>query len=722
MPVKNVGGGAQAELDPIFTGAVKQTLSTSQTDVPSLNLLKTTKETLDTDVSAKASSSAVAAALATKEDLSNKSTNILLGTSDTLYPSQNAVKSYIDNFITGLKWKQSVLCATTANVTLSGEQTIDGVTTSASRVLVKNNSTGSQNGIYNTSSGAWTRVTDADANTELIAATVFVEQGTINGDTAWVCTNNTITIGSTSLVFAQVFGAGTFTAGTGLQLTGNQFSVDSTVTRQGNSFNGNSQLVQLNSSGQFPALDGRNLTNLPAPALNFTYGETITAGDVVYQKVSDGKVYKIPTTTPVYNTAPFDTTNQSICSNADGSIVVAIGRDSAGDFSVRAGSVSGNTVTWGTKQSVNAWGGAVPTDATITYNTSSGAWVIAYNNDSVSNYLYLRAFTVSGNTITLGTAVAVTSVTFSGLSSCDLSGTSSIVVGYKKSAANYFLRAYSISGTTLSAGTEYDTTINGNMGVHYDPINSRIMVANSGGIFVELINTSGTLSVSRGSFSNTYSTSLQNASVVPNARPLQYGFYYKGSFHYFSSSEATAFTMTLARLNVVTINSSNDYFAPIHVGSLKLANSTTIANWYLDGHLLYIVTTGINDIVVFNLETGVVETHLYFDGIVPTSSQRYCLFVVNNKIFRVGNFVSTTTYLRMLVANNISRSELIGIANASGVANDSKEVKIGKSVYTTTGLTAGARYHIATDGTLSKDKAGIYLGKAISTTQLLLDI
>lgn len=140
-------------------------------------------------------------------------------------PAQSAVKSYVDNALTGLRWKASVLCATTASITLSGEQTIDGVLTSGSRVLVKNQSTASQNGIYVSGSGTWTRAADADSGGELVQATTFVEQGTVNADTQWTCTNNSITLGSTSVAFAQVSGAGTYSAGTGLGLSGNQFSI-----------------------------------------------------------------------------------------------------------------------------------------------------------------------------------------------------------------------------------------------------------------------------------------------------------------------------------------------------------------------------------------------------------------------------------------------------------------------------------------------------------------
>src|SRR5690606_7743017 len=126
--------------------------------------------------------------------------------------------------------KASVLCATTANITLSGEQTIDGATTSASRVLVKNQSTQSQNGIYVSASGSWTRASDFDAWAEIPGAFTFVEQGTVNGNTGWTCTNDVGgTLGTTAVTWTQFSGAGTYTNGTGLTLTGTVFAIDSTV-------------------------------------------------------------------------------------------------------------------------------------------------------------------------------------------------------------------------------------------------------------------------------------------------------------------------------------------------------------------------------------------------------------------------------------------------------------------------------------------------------------
>jgi len=143
------------------------------------------------------------------EKTANKDTDgTLAANSDAKYASQKATKTYVDNKVTtalaGIEWKASVLVATTSNITLSGEQTIDGVLTSASRVLVKDQSTGSQNGIYISASGSWARATDADSAAELEGATVNVEQGTSNGNTTWVQTADSITIGSTALVFSQL--------------------------------------------------------------------------------------------------------------------------------------------------------------------------------------------------------------------------------------------------------------------------------------------------------------------------------------------------------------------------------------------------------------------------------------------------------------------------------------------------------------------------------------
>lgn len=145
-----------------------------------------------------------------------------------------ATKQYVDATASGLDVKASVRAATTASITLSGTQTVDGVAVVAgNRVLVKNQGTGSQNGIYVVAAGAWTRAGDFDQNTEVTpGAFTFVEEGTANADSGWVLTNDgTVTVGTTPLTFAQFSGAGQIDAGDGLTKTGNIINVVGTAGR-----------------------------------------------------------------------------------------------------------------------------------------------------------------------------------------------------------------------------------------------------------------------------------------------------------------------------------------------------------------------------------------------------------------------------------------------------------------------------------------------------------
>lgn len=147
-------------------------------------------------------------------------------------------KAYVDAVAAGLSWKQAVQAATTGPLTLASDfeagDTLDGyVLDTGDRILIKNQTTTTENGIYVVSAtGAPVRATDMDAVTpinEVNGAATFVENGTVNGDTAWVETATVTTIGTDPIVFAQFSGSGTYTAGTGLTLTGTVFSLSSPV-------------------------------------------------------------------------------------------------------------------------------------------------------------------------------------------------------------------------------------------------------------------------------------------------------------------------------------------------------------------------------------------------------------------------------------------------------------------------------------------------------------
>jgi len=141
-------------------------------------------------------------------------------------------KTYVDSAIQGVDWKASVRAASTTNITLTAPgSTIDGVAMATSeRFLAKDQSTGSQNGVYvwNGASSTATRATDADTSAKVTGGMVVsVNEGTVNADLNFrLITNDPIVLGTTSLSFTQMAGSATpYLAGAGLVLTSYTFDV-----------------------------------------------------------------------------------------------------------------------------------------------------------------------------------------------------------------------------------------------------------------------------------------------------------------------------------------------------------------------------------------------------------------------------------------------------------------------------------------------------------------
>ena len=159
---------------------------------------------------------------------SQKITNLATPTAD----GDAASKSYVDGVSQGLDIKDSCVAATTGNITIStalnNGDTLDGVSLSTNdRVLVKDQSTASENGIYIVGSSP-ARADDLAAGADAAGMFTFVEQGTVNADNGFVCTSNkgSAVVGSNNLAFAQFSGAGQITAGDGLDKSANTLSVD----------------------------------------------------------------------------------------------------------------------------------------------------------------------------------------------------------------------------------------------------------------------------------------------------------------------------------------------------------------------------------------------------------------------------------------------------------------------------------------------------------------
>lgn len=142
-----------------------------------------------------------------------------------------ATKAYVDNLVAGLSFKDEVRVATTTNGTLAtayaNGQTIDGVVlATGNRILLKDQTTQTENGLYTTNvSGAPTRTTDADTTAELTNATVFVTDGTVNSGFLFTQTTKNPVIATSNIVFVRFASGITYTAGNGLQLSSNAFSI-----------------------------------------------------------------------------------------------------------------------------------------------------------------------------------------------------------------------------------------------------------------------------------------------------------------------------------------------------------------------------------------------------------------------------------------------------------------------------------------------------------------
>lgn len=166
-----------------------------------VNLSQLEDRTGNAPIYATAAAASAAAALVSENNAETAETN-----AETAQVAAEAARDAALAAAAGMKWRPEVVAATTANITLSGEQAIDGVSVvSGDRVLVKNQSTASQNGVYVVATGSWTRSTDADSWNELVSQVVAVISGTSNADLIYICTSNSGgTLGSTAVTWTSI--------------------------------------------------------------------------------------------------------------------------------------------------------------------------------------------------------------------------------------------------------------------------------------------------------------------------------------------------------------------------------------------------------------------------------------------------------------------------------------------------------------------------------------
>jgi len=354
-----------------------------------------------------------------------------------------ANKQYVDFYAAGLSWKQPVVTATSANITRSGLQTINGVVLVAGdRVLVKDQSTASQNGIYVASASAWTYAAGADDWDEYIGAIVFVVEGSLTGS-AWFCTAQPGgTLGVTAMNWSNFSVASSYTAGTGLTLIGTQFSITNTGVSAATYGSASSvPVIAINAQGQATSVTNTNI------AIN---GNQITSGTIgsSYLNGSYTGITGLGTLTDL-------TVTNAIVGSITGNAATATTATTAG---------SATTATTAT----NLAGGA---SGNVPYQTASGATTFLATGSN-GQVLTLDSGVPSWATPTTGTVTSVGGTgTVSGISlSGTVTSTGSLTLGgtldLSSPPAIGGTTANTVRGTTITAtssfvGTNFDASGSG---------------------------------------------------------------------------------------------------------------------------------------------------------------------------------------------------------------------------------------------------------------------
>lgn len=288
-------------------------------------------------------------------------------------------KTYVDAAIVGISWKQPVRTATTANITLSGAQTIDTVAVVAGdRVLVKDQTAQAENGIYVVAAGAWSRSADADVWEELVSAMVFVESGGLAGAAFYCPVQPGGTLGTTAVTWSNFSVAGTYFAGTGLSLAANTFSItDTAVTAASYGSASAVPTFTVNAQGQLTAAADANIAiaatqvtsgTLDSARLSGTYSGITGLGtltDLTVTNTITGSISGNAATATTATTATSATTATNLAGGASGNVPYQTG---SGATTFLATGSNGQVLTLAS--GVPSW--ATPTTGTVTSVSGTG--------------------------------------------------------------------------------------------------------------------------------------------------------------------------------------------------------------------------------------------------------------------------------------------------------------------------------------------------------------
>jgi len=307
--------------------------------------------------------------------------NFSSGTVSVATPTADAhaaTKAYVDSTAQGVHWKESAICASVANVDLSSAPSaIDGVTLSANdRVLIKDQTDASENGIYVfASAGAgMSRSDDANTAAKLEGAAVFVRQGSTHADAGFIVVTDNINLGTTDISITQFTGLASITAGDGLSKSGSTLAVDLSSNaglefssgelqvKAGNGVELQSGSLQVKLNGSTLALSGSGLS-VGTITSSQMGANSVTGAAIADGAIGDSGLFG----SGVVDSAAIATGAVTSAKLGSASVATAKIQDAAVDENKLASSVAGNGLTGGAGNALTV----SVDDSTIEINSDS---------------------------------------------------------------------------------------------------------------------------------------------------------------------------------------------------------------------------------------------------------------------------------------------------------------------------------------------------------------
>ena len=353
-------------------------------------------------------------------------------------PTDLVNKNYVDMFVQGYAIKAECQVASTGNLTLSGLQTIDGYTTLVGdRVLVKNQTTQAQNGIYVVASGAWARSSDANTWNSLISAFTFIQNGSTQANSGWVCTISTGgTLGTTPVTWSQLASAASYFAGTGLTLSSYTFSITPVGTAGTYGSASSVPVFVTNASGQVTSVTNTSISIAPSQ-INATIpnsGLTNSSITVNGSAISLGGSATITAVNP--NALTIGTGLSGSSYNGSSAVTIALA-----NTAVTAASYTLASVTF------NAQGQA--TAASSASTTGSGNVVLATSPTLVTPNLGTPSTLVGTNITGTASGLSIGGNAATATTATNLSGTTQYSVPYQSGSATTSFLSPGTSGSLL---------------------------------------------------------------------------------------------------------------------------------------------------------------------------------------------------------------------------------------------------------------------------------